>query len=316
MATVGDIEFRITSETRDFDAGMSSVNRRLQETVRSSGSARGAIIGLNNVVRDSPFDWVAIAGNVDQVVDSFGNLVRQTGSVRGALSGIAAALGPGAVLAIGISTISSLAIAFGDEIAAAFGKAEKSAKDLEGALDGVISVASALDAIEFRSVRELERSARTLQARADALRKLNQEIAAAANREVAAAPANQRGRIQENALEQLRANNARLQELEERLASVRLATDKLRESEQELVDVRRDALSGGLTETEQLEQAEDLRKRLVAQLRAERQNREEVNRERERSVVASERAARAAEREASALEKLFQMGRRTSGLGL
>lgn len=113
---------------------------------RASSGARVALTDLNRVISDAPFGLIAIQNNVDQLAGSFGNLVRESGGVKGALRAIAQSFaGPAGILTL-ISLAGSAAIVFGDQIAAAFNKAgaeaEKARKAIEDAFDEVAQFSS------------------------------------------------------------------------------------------------------------------------------------------------------------------------------
>lgn len=63
---------------------------------KSSNQAGIALINLNRVVQDAPFGWIGVQNNIDPVVQSFKNIVAETGSVGAAFRALGSSLmGPG-----------------------------------------------------------------------------------------------------------------------------------------------------------------------------------------------------------------------------
>jgi hypothetical protein len=82
-------------------------DKSVKKTVASSGQATLALSNLGRVASDAPFGFIAIANNIEPLIQSFQSLGKQSGGTGGALKALAGSLvGPGGLL-LGISLVSS-----------------------------------------------------------------------------------------------------------------------------------------------------------------------------------------------------------------
>ncbi len=82
-------------------------DKSVKKTVTSSGQATLALSNLGRVASDAPFGFIAIANNIEPLIQSFQSLGKQSGGTGGALKALAGSLvGPGGLL-LGISLVSS-----------------------------------------------------------------------------------------------------------------------------------------------------------------------------------------------------------------
>ena len=93
------------------------LNRGLRDTEDPARRARIAVYGLNQVVRDLPFGFIAISNNIPVLIDQFNALREQEGSTRKALQAFSAGLvGAGGVsiaLSVVVSAITSAVQKYG-----------------------------------------------------------------------------------------------------------------------------------------------------------------------------------------------------------
>ncbi|NBW19070.1 MAG: hypothetical protein EBR82_64950, partial [Caulobacteraceae bacterium] len=82
-------------------------DKSVKKTVTSSGQATLALSNLGRVASDAPFGFIAIANNIEPLIQSFQSLGKQSGGTGGALKALAGSLvGPGGLL-LGVSLVSS-----------------------------------------------------------------------------------------------------------------------------------------------------------------------------------------------------------------
>jgi hypothetical protein len=82
-------------------------DKTVKKTVTSSGQATLALSNLGRVASDAPFGFIAIANNIEPLIQSFQSLGKQSGGTGGALKALAGSLaGPGGLL-LGFSLVSS-----------------------------------------------------------------------------------------------------------------------------------------------------------------------------------------------------------------
>ena len=84
------------------------LNNALNGTADSSRRGRIAVYGLNQVVRDLPFGFIAISNNLPVLIDQFQELVREEKGVRGAIKSFGQALAGAGGLSIGIAAVISV----------------------------------------------------------------------------------------------------------------------------------------------------------------------------------------------------------------
>jgi len=125
--------------------------------VSGSNQASQALTDLGRVAQDAPYGFMGIANNINPLVESLGRLKAKAGSTGGALKSLASAFSGPAGIGVAISIVSSLLLAFGDEIVAYFkniSDAEKAQTrlnsamgDAQASVQGNISRLSALVSI-------------------------------------------------------------------------------------------------------------------------------------------------------------------------
>lgn len=100
---------------------------------KATGSAIPTLTNFGRVVQDAPFGLVGIANNIDPLLSSFSALKASTGSAGGAFKALAGSLLGPAGIAIGVSAVTSLLIAFGDKLFSSSKQAEALNKSLTDA---------------------------------------------------------------------------------------------------------------------------------------------------------------------------------------
>lgn len=83
-------------------------NKNLRNTEDPARRARIAVYGLNQVVRDLPFGFIAISNNIPVLIDQFQALQQQEGSTRKALQAFSAGLVGAGGISIALSVVVSL----------------------------------------------------------------------------------------------------------------------------------------------------------------------------------------------------------------
>ena len=173
---------RLQKSTAKLNNTLGRSGQGLKKAGDAGRQAQFAMPNLNRVVQDAPFGFIAIQNNIDQAAASLVSLARTTGGARGALSALAASFtGPAGIITL-ISLASSLYLAFGDDIAAAFSKGTQAANDyrdaLNDAIENTFTLQSGLDDVAFDSRNAV----------LEAIRQLDSEISEFEQRQAAVAP--------------------------------------------------------------------------------------------------------------------------------
>lgn len=123
-ADVGDA----VSNLNKVDQAVNKTAQTLTKLPGATNQASQSLTNLNRVVQDSPYGFIGIANNINPLVESFGRLKQETGSVKGALSALVSGLaGPGG-LALGFAAVTS-AITFAQIGFQAWTRSSKAAKE-------------------------------------------------------------------------------------------------------------------------------------------------------------------------------------------
>lgn len=109
------IEIIITGNTDGLQKSTSKATDALNNVKKASGSAQYALTNLSRVASDAPFGFIAIQNNLDPLIQSFGQLQKETGSAGGALKALAGSLiGPAGIgLAFSIASAAFTAFQMG-----------------------------------------------------------------------------------------------------------------------------------------------------------------------------------------------------------
>jgi hypothetical protein len=108
------LQINIGADTKGLETGLQratvaveNFDKNVKKTVSSSGQATLALSNLGRVASDAPFGFIAIANNIEPLVQSLQSLGKTSGGIGGTLKALGASLiGPGGLL-LGFSLVSS-----------------------------------------------------------------------------------------------------------------------------------------------------------------------------------------------------------------
>lgn len=108
----------------------------LNKVTKQNSAATQSLVNLSRVAQDAPFGFIAIANNLNPLLESFQRLQTESKGTGGALKALGASLiGPAGVgLALGI--VSSLVLKFGDDISKAFSAANEAGERFKTIFSG------------------------------------------------------------------------------------------------------------------------------------------------------------------------------------
>jgi hypothetical protein len=138
---------RAIAETRNRMASFQTVRDPFSALTNSTNRANQSLINFGRVVQDAPFGIIGIANNIDPLVNSFQLLRRETGSAGAAFKALGAGLLGPAGIAIGISSVTSLLIAFGGSLFGSKRAAEESEAALKEYRNTIDDVKSSVDGL-------------------------------------------------------------------------------------------------------------------------------------------------------------------------
>jgi hypothetical protein len=130
-----------------FDKQAGRGSKGFDKIGKSSANAVPAVNEFSRVIQDAPFGIQGVANNITQLTQSFGYLQKSTGSSKAALKAMLSTLtGPAGIL-LAVSAVTSLMVAFGDQLfktAKESNKLAEAQKDLVGSVEGEIAILNAL----------------------------------------------------------------------------------------------------------------------------------------------------------------------------
>lgn len=143
------LQINIGADTRNLEQGLQrataaveTFDKSVKQTTANSGKATLALTNLGRVASDAPFGFIAIANNIEPLIQSFQSVRKESGSVGGALKALGSSLaGPGGLL-LGFTLVSS-----------AITVAVQKYGSLGGAIDALFGKQDALNG-EIRSAAE------------------------------------------------------------------------------------------------------------------------------------------------------------------
>ena len=108
------LNINIGADTRSLEQGLQrataaveTFDKSVKKTTTDSGKATLALTNLGRVASDAPFGFIAIANNIEPLIQSFQSVRKESGSVGGALKALGSSLaGPGGLL-LGFTLVSS-----------------------------------------------------------------------------------------------------------------------------------------------------------------------------------------------------------------
>lgn len=107
---------------------IAGLNNSMKSVAPSTNKATQSITDLSRVVQDAPYGFIGIANNINPLVESFGRLKAESGSVGGALKSLLSGLSGPAGLGIAFAVVTS-AISFAQMGLSMWTRGSKEAKD-------------------------------------------------------------------------------------------------------------------------------------------------------------------------------------------
>lgn len=124
-----NLQINIGANTQDLQAGLNqasqSINNfssQLNRAAKPTADATNALTNLSRVAQDAPYGFMGIANNLNPMLESFQRLQKEAGGTGNALKSIASGLAGPAGIGVALGVVSSLVVAFGDDISDLFSK--------------------------------------------------------------------------------------------------------------------------------------------------------------------------------------------------
>ena len=112
---VGEINY-LNTQIKNLNTSISGIKTQMQGIARPTADATNALGNLSRVAQDAPYGFMGIANNLNPLLESFQRLQKESGSSAKALGAMVAGLTGPAGIGIALGVVSSLVVAFGDDI--------------------------------------------------------------------------------------------------------------------------------------------------------------------------------------------------------
>ena len=123
MATE-DLQINIGANTQDLQNGLNQASQSVQnfgtqvnKVTKPTADSTNALSNFSRVAQDAPYGFMAISNNLNPMLESFQRLSKETGGAGNALKSMVQGLMSPAGLGVALGVVSSLIVAFGDDIA-------------------------------------------------------------------------------------------------------------------------------------------------------------------------------------------------------
>jgi len=112
---VGEINY-LNGQIKNLNTTIGSLGQQMNKIGRPTADATNALGNLSRVAQDAPYGFIGIANNLNPLLESFQRLQKESGSAGGALKAMVSGLTGPAGIGIALGVVSSLVVAFGDDI--------------------------------------------------------------------------------------------------------------------------------------------------------------------------------------------------------
>ncbi len=184
MATE-NLEIIIGANTQDLQTGLNQASQSVtnfgnavRTNLKPTADATNALSNLSRVAQDAPYGFMGIANNLNPLLESFQRLSKESGGAGSALKALVGGLTGPAGIGLALGAVSSLVVAFGDDIAnwiANTGELEKANKQLRASFIDNLKSAEATIASDEALVSVITDVTQSTEAREAALSKLKSE---------------------------------------------------------------------------------------------------------------------------------------------
>jgi hypothetical protein len=108
---------RLQQSIGNLNATIGNINTAMTGVAKKSGDATQSLIGLSRVAQDAPYGFIGIANNINPLLESFQRLQKETGSTGSAIKSLIGGLTGPAGIGLAVGVVSSLLVAYSNEIA-------------------------------------------------------------------------------------------------------------------------------------------------------------------------------------------------------
>lgn len=112
---VGEINY-LNNSINTLKTNISNLGQQMNKVGRPTADATNALGNLSRVAQDAPYGFIGIANNLNPLLESFQRLSKESGGAGGALKSMVAGLTGPAGIGIALGVVSSVIVAFGDDI--------------------------------------------------------------------------------------------------------------------------------------------------------------------------------------------------------
>jgi len=134
-----------SSASNSFKNSLNSTSKSTNSLSKSTISGNAALTSFNRTIQDAPFGIMGVSNNITDLTETFGYLVKKTGSAGGALKAMLQSLTGFGGISFAISAVTSLMVVFGDKL---FESKEKQDDLTDSTKDGTKAIESQSKALD------------------------------------------------------------------------------------------------------------------------------------------------------------------------
>lgn len=118
---VGEINY-LNTQIKNLNTTIANINSQMGNMRKPTADATNALTNLSRVAQDAPYGFMGIANNLNPMLESFQRLQKESGGTGNALKALVGGLTGPAGIGVALGVVSSLVVAFGDDISEFFTK--------------------------------------------------------------------------------------------------------------------------------------------------------------------------------------------------
>jgi hypothetical protein len=131
---------KLTASITILDDKIGHLGTRMGDVKKPTGDATQSLVNLSRIAQDAPYGFIGIANNLNPLLESFQQLSKKSDGAGGALKSMVAGLTGPAGIGLALGVVSSLVVAFGDDISNFVQKlfdAGSATKEMKTAISGI-----------------------------------------------------------------------------------------------------------------------------------------------------------------------------------
>jgi hypothetical protein len=138
---------KTTSDVSSYKSQIAGLGKGMGKLGKGTANAVPAMTSFSQIIQDSPYGIQGVANNIQQLTMQFGYLSTKSGGATSAIKGMVKSLAGPAGILLAVSLVTSLLVAYGDQLFSSGNKAKKLKKDQDKLTKSLEDYEYALEAV-------------------------------------------------------------------------------------------------------------------------------------------------------------------------